>query len=75
MIEVAEIRWIAEYRFCFRFSDNSVGACDLGPLLLKPRRTTAEPLNRDVWSVFNLLHENSLAAETESPGVGPPEMT
>jgi hypothetical protein len=42
MIQVTEIRWIAEYRFCFRFRDNSVGACDLGPLLLKPRRTTVD---------------------------------
>jgi hypothetical protein len=33
MIQVTEIRWLAEYRFCFRFSDASVGACDLGPLL------------------------------------------
>jgi hypothetical protein len=33
MIQVTEIRWIAEYRFCFRFSDDSVGACDLRPLL------------------------------------------
>jgi hypothetical protein len=33
MIQVIEIRWIVECRFCFRFSDASVGACDLVPFL------------------------------------------
>jgi hypothetical protein len=33
MIQITEIHWIAEYRFCVRFSDASVGGCDLRPLL------------------------------------------
>jgi hypothetical protein len=33
MIQITEIHWIAEYRFCVRFSDDSVGGCDLRPLL------------------------------------------
>ena len=33
MMQVTEISWIADYRFCVRFSDDSVGACDFEPLL------------------------------------------
>jgi len=33
MIQITEIHWIAEYRFRVRFSDDSVGGCDLRPLL------------------------------------------
>jgi hypothetical protein len=42
MIQITEIRWIAEYRFCFRFCDASVGACDLLPLLVEA--TSDHPL-------------------------------
>ena len=46
MIQITEIHWIAEYRFCVRFSDDSVGGCDLRPLLTEfmpghPKRDSA----------------------------------